>query len=240
MKKYLIPLMLAGTAGTIATPAMAQSQDDDSFTGPRIEVLGGYDSLRSGSTSDTDIGDDDLFDSDGPDESVDGVAYGFALGYDYDLGNVVVGAEGEFMESTGEQDSDDMINAPFGYNIDVSRDLYIGGRIGYKVAPTTLVYAKGGYTSTRIESQFEDLVDDDGLNFDVDSDQSIDGYRLGAGIEQQFGDGIMGVGSNGYVKLEYRYSNYDDLSFDDEVFADNTVDIDLDRHQVVAGVGVRF
>lgn len=237
MRKLLIPLMLTGAATMVATPAMAQ--DEDSFTGPRIEVLGGYDSLRSGSSTDTDLGDDDLFDSDGPDESIDGVAYGFALGYDYDLGNIVIGAEGEFMESTGEQDSDDRVNAPFGYKIDISRDLYVGGRIGFKAMPNTLIYAKGGYTSTRIESQFEDLADDE-FNFDVDSDQSVDGYRIGAGVEQQFANGIMGIGSNGYVKLEYRYSNYDDLSFDDEVFADNTVDIDLDRHQVVAGVGVRF
>ena len=233
MIKYLVPALMAGC---IAMPAAAQ--DDRPFTGPKAEVLVGYDTLRSGSSTDLDVADGDLFDNDGPDESIDGVAYGFALGYDYDLGSAVIGIEGEFMESTGEQGSDEIISAPFGYRVDLSRDIYIGARIGYKVTPSTLLYAKGGYSSTRIEAAFEDQLATDGFDFNLTRDESVDGFRVGAGVEHLLGD--VGLGANSYVKLEYRFSKYDDLSFDDEIFANNTVDIDLDRHQVIAGIGIRF
>src|SRR3546814_18059784 len=63
---------------------------------------------------------------------------------------------------------------------------------------------------------------------------NLDGYRLGAGVEQK-------VGSNAYAKVEYRYSNYGDarLEFANGGNTDN-FSVDTDRHQVVAGVGWRF
>ena len=109
------------------------------------------------------------------------------------------------------------------------------------VTPNTLAYVKGGYTSTKIDAAVDDLDPDDEVDFTADADQTVDGYRVGAGIEHMLGAGTLGFGSGAYVKLEYRYSNYDDLSFDDGFFTDeNAVDIDLDRHQVVAGLGIRF
>ena len=241
MKKYLVPLLLTGT---VIAPVAAQAQETSPFTGPRVEVLTGYDSLRSGSDVDTDNPDDNLFDNNGPDESIDGVLYGFGIGYDFDLGPAVIGVEGEFMESTGEEGSDEFVNAPFGYRVDISRDLYAGVRAGYQVAPKTLIYAKGGYTNTRVRAAFLDNLPDDGADFDFDTGNTVDGYRIGAGIEQLFGGPILGIGSSGFAKLEYRYSNYSNLSFGDQIFDDNfandDIDIDLDRHQVVAGLGVRF
>lgn len=53
-------------------------------------------------------------------------------------------------------------------------------------------------------------IDDDGANFD--------GYRFGAGVERNFG--------RFYGKVEYRYSRYEDA--------------ELNRDQVMAGVGIRF
>ena len=35
------------------------------------------------------------------------------------------GVEGEYMDSTGEQDNDEIVAAPFGYRINVNRDLYL-------------------------------------------------------------------------------------------------------------------
>jgi outer membrane immunogenic protein len=48
--------------------------------------------------------------------------------------------------------------------------------------------------------------------------ENYDGYRFGAGVERNFG--------RFYGKVEYRYSRYDD--------------IELNRDQVVAGIGIRF
>lgn len=214
--RYLILGSLLATTATM--PAFAQTSD---FTGPRVEAIVGYDSLRSGDDEDDGV---DTGENEG-DETVDGVVYGVAAGYDFDLGGVVLGVEGEFSESTGEQENDESVDG-FSARIQTGRDLYVGGRVGFPVTPSTLVYAKGGYTNTSIEAAYEDEVE----SFEFDS--NVDGYRLGAGVEQKFG-------TNLYGKIEYRYSNYDSLDFDDGP-EDLVTDIDLDRHQVVAGIGMRF
>jgi outer membrane immunogenic protein len=222
MRKYVLAALLAGT---LATPAFAQD-----FTGFRVEGLAGYDSLKSGDDADdgVDTGDDE------GDESIDGVGFGLGLGYDFDLGNVVAGVEGEWMESTGEQDVDETLDGiNFTSSVETGRDIYLGARIGFRAAPSTLIYAKGGYTNTSIEGAFDDATNR------YEFDTNVDGYRLGAGVEQLFGP-------NMYGKLEYRYSNYSNLDFSDDFdFGDFTpedfdTDIDLDRHQVMLGLGYRF
>jgi outer membrane immunogenic protein len=228
MNKFLIAALMVGAT---ASPALAQPAGEASpFTGLRVEGLVGYDSLRSGDNNDDGVDTND----DNGDESVDGVAFGVGAGYDFDLGGIVAGVEGEFTESTGEQDSNETIDGvAFSSGIETGRDLYIGGRIGFRAGPSTLVYGKAGYTNTSIEANIEG----DGDRFEFDT--NVDGYRLGAGIEQLFGP-------RAYGKVEYRYSNYNNLDFSDDFDLDDfdaedfDTDIDLDRHQVVVGVGLRF
>ena len=222
MRKYIVAAL---AASVIATPAFAQD-----FSGFRLEGIAGWDKLQSGN----DDGDGTDTSDDEGDESIEGVAFGVAGGYDWDLGNIVAGVEGEFTESTGEQEADETIDGfNFSTRVETGRDLYIGGRIGFKASPRTLIYAKAGYTNTSIESAIED--DSDRFEFDT----NVDGLRLGAGAEMLFG-------RNMYGKIEYRYSNYDTIDFDDDFdfddidSEDSEFDIDLDRHQVVAGVGIRF
>ena len=222
MRKIILAALLGGT---LASPALAQPAGDASpFTGFRVEGIAGYDTLNSGDNDDdgVDTGDDE------GDESIDGAAFGVGVGYDFDLGGVVAGIEGEFTESTGEQETDETIDGVnFGSSVEIGRDLYIGGRVGFRVTPATLLYAKAGYTNTSIEAAFDD--DTDTFEFDT----NVDGYRLGAGVEQLFGPNMFG-------KLEYRYSNYNNLDFSDDEDEDFDTDIDLDRHQVMAGIGFRF
>ncbi|HEX8215171.1 MAG TPA: outer membrane beta-barrel protein [Allosphingosinicella sp.] len=226
MRKYIFAALLAGT---VAAPAFAQAGGP--FTGLRAEAIAGYDSLESG--DDADDGVDTAGDE--GDESINGIAFGAGVGYDFDLGGAVAGIEGEFTESTGKQDFDETLDAPFSGRIETGRDIYVGGRVGFKVAPTTLVYAKAGYTNTAVEGAFEGQ--DAGDSFEFDS--NVDGYRLGAGVEQV-------LGSNSYAKIEYRYSNYSNLDFSDDFDLDDLepedfdTDIDLDRHQIMAGIGFRF
>ena len=224
MRKVALAALLAAT---ITTPAFAQ---DTGFSGFRVEGLLGWDRLQSGEAEDDGA---DTSDDDG-DESIEGAVFGVGAGYDWDLGGAVAGIEGEWSESTGEQESDETIDGiNFTTGIETGRDLYVGGRIGFKVNPRTLIYAKGGYTNTSIESAVEDASD----RFEFDS--NVDGFRLGAGAEMLFGP-------NMYGKVEYRYSNYDTIDFDDDFdfddieSEDSEFDIDLDRHQIVAGVGWRF
>jgi outer membrane immunogenic protein len=226
MRKFVLAALLAGT---IATPAFAQ-EAPGSFTGFRVEGLVGYDTLRSGEQDDDGV---DTGDNEG-DESIDGIAYGVGAGFDFDLGGIVAGVEAEYSDSSGKQEADETIDGiNFSSRIATGRDIYVGGRIGFRAGPSTLIYGKGGYTNTSIEAGFETSGD----SFEFDS--NVDGWRLGAGIEQLFGP-------NMYGKIEYRYSNYNNLDFSDDFDLDDfdsedfDTDIDLDRHQVLAGIGFRF
>ncbi len=217
MKKGLA-LMAAVSAAALATPALAQDGD---FTGPWVAGVAGFDSNKAGSTTDTDNPDID--------ESAEGVAYGAAIGYDFDMGNAVIGAEAELTDSTA--DVHRATSGDFGLGeVNAGRDIYVGARAGFKVTPATLLYAKAGYTNARYNFV--------GYDGDIDYREAIDtdGWRLGAGIEQR-------LGSNAFAKIEYRYSNYSkgEIDFEAEDVPDSDrFDIDLDRHQVMAGVGWRF
>lgn len=203
--------IFALAATTLSAPAFAQIVEG-SFTGPRIEVLGGYDNVQAG--------DDDS------DDAAEGISYGAAIGYDVQLGGAVVGIEGEYSGSSADITGHDIDIAGDSFRLDAGRDLYIGARAGFAVAPSTLVYVKGGYTNFRVDSRYDDAA---GTVFE--EGVTLDGFRLGAGIEQQFSL----LGPSGYVKAEYRYSNYSNLDI-----ADFDAEIDTDRHQLMAGLGVRF
>lgn len=135
--------------------------------------------------------------ADGEDEKENGFLYGLAAGYDVIEGKTLFGLEAE---ATGTTISDDIADAGL--------DLYGGVRLGYVISDEDTVYLKAGYT-----------------NVDVDLADNLEGIRVGAGYERNFG-GLFG-------RLEYRYSNYnisDVLSYD----------ANGNRHQVVAALGARF
>ena len=177
--RILATMALALTA--VATPALAQDAAAP-FTGPRAEVIGGWDHVSVGS------------------ESEYGFAYGGDIGYDLQRGNAVFGVEAAITGATTDRDI-------AGVTVEAGRDLFAGVRAGVIAAPDTLVYLKGGYTNARV------TLEDDGDDFSRD----LDGVRIGAGVERDFG--------RFYGKAEYRYSNYSQ---------------DFSRHQVLAGLGVRF
>lgn len=222
--KKLISMAAASTAAVIvAMPAQAQSEYD--FSGPRVEAIIGYDISQAGSDSDNDLNDQD-------DQSIDGLLYGVGLGYDHDFGNVVLGVEGEYTDSTGKTEySDGADFEGFGLGrVETGRDLYAGARIGYKVQPDVLAYVKGGYTNARYN-----VLSRDGET-ELDQNIDTDGYRLGAGLE-------YAMTPNSFAKIEYRYSNYGEaeVDFEDSDIPDSDrYDIDTDRHQIVGSVGWRF
>ena len=219
MKKGLANIA-ATSLTALSAPALAQDGD---FYGPWVAGVAGYDINKAGSSQDEDINEQ-------VDQSVEGAVYGAALGYDADLGNVVVGAEAELTDSTADSDYDNDFNT-FGLGeVDAGRDIYVGGRVGIKATPNTLAYLKGGYTNARFNAVGTDGTTEYETNLDAD------GWRAGAGIEHK-------LGGNAFAKLEYRYSNYGEaeVDFEAEGVADSDrFDIDTDRHQVVAGVGWRF
>ncbi len=201
----------AATVAALATPALAQEKAP--FTGPHVDAILGYDRTNPGQNFDA---------------KSEGLLFGGGLGYDFQVGGVVLGVDGEITGSTAKSTRTGVIVAGDSYRTKAGRDLYIGGRIGFAVAPSTLLYVKGGYTNAAINVTYTPPTGAVG-----ESDLHADGYRIGAGIEQKF----KLFGPSGFVKAEYRYSNYGSLN---STVSTNSASIDLDRHQAVVGVGVRF
>jgi outer membrane immunogenic protein len=156
--------VLAATSALISTSAFA-----DDFAGPRVGVeIGLVDDNFLGSAE---------------------TSYGVNAGYDFDLGNAVVGVTGNYSGIFNDH----------GANF---RELGIGGRAGLKIAPTTLGYVTAGYSN--VDAKYYP--------------GSIDGVKVGLGLEQKFG-------ANVYANVETRYFNYQ---------------YGAELYQTVVGVGFRF
>ncbi|HEX8525512.1 outer membrane protein [Allosphingosinicella sp.] len=161
-------------------------------------------------------GVDMLDDKESPDETE--FLYGIGAGFDIASGNLVIGIEADTSRSTLDECETAIATADDQLCVKI-RDFSIGGRIGAVVSDQALVYVKAGYT------QLGARVDYDGPNEDAVQDEidevdfgHLDGIRVGFGFEGSFA-------GMGLAKVEYRYSNFEN---------------DVTRHQIVAGLGVRF
>jgi outer membrane immunogenic protein len=148
-------------------------------------------------------------------DRADGVGFGLGAGYDLQVGGAVVGAEVEATASTAKSCTDNVVVVGDELCLKAKRDLYAGGRVGIVAAPKTLVFAKAGYTNARTSLDYDD--GGSGAS-DTSAATNLDGVRVGAGVEHA-------IGTKSYVKGEYRYSNYER---------------GFERHQLLAGVGIRF
>jgi outer membrane immunogenic protein len=193
MHKYFLAALLAGT---VATPALAQSNAGGTFTGLRVEGIVGGDRVQA-------------------DGHEDGVVYGVGVGYDMQMGGAVVGIEAEASDSSADVCDKDVDVTGDRLCIGAKRDLYVGGRVGAAVGTSTLIYGKAGYTNARFGFDYDD--GGNGSN-DFGDGRNLDGVRVGAGVETL-------LGSNSFVKAEYRYSNFEQ---------------GVERHQVLGGFGFRF
>jgi outer membrane immunogenic protein len=143
----------------------------------------------------------------------DDVMYGINAGYDAQMGGAVIGAEVEYSDSSNRACSGAKTVADPRLCLKAGRDLYAGARVGTVVGGRTLLYAKAGYTNA--DAKF---TSDNGTTETTLAKNHLDGIRVGAGVEQSLGNRV-------YLKGEYRYSNYEQ---------------GVERHQALAGVGVRF
>ena len=193
MLKYCLAAAVA--AAGVASPVAAQDSEPPAaatpteFTGFKVEGLAGYD---------------------------EGFVYGVGAGYDRQLGRLVLGAEGEISDSTDKECVTSAFAPGDRFCSSSGRNLYVGGRIGFTVAPRTLLYGKIGYTNQRVTADYEAGTPAAFDSFRVSG--KLDGIRLGAGLEQK-------LGGKAYVKGEYRYSDYENGS---------------GRHDGVVGIGFRF
>ncbi|MFC3441925.1 outer membrane protein [Sphingobium rhizovicinum] len=203
MIRYLLPVL--GAASVAIAPA--QAQEAGAFGGFKLGVVAGYDKAT--------LEYADL------DTNEDGVLYGVSAGYDMDLGSAVIGLELEASDSATKWRVTD---ADFGDSIALAlgRDLYVGARIGIPVTSNLLIYAKGGYTNARAKLSY-----DDGEGLVISDSDTLDGWRLGGGVEL--------TNANHFARVEYRYSDYGN-------YKDGGVDtgLSLSRQQVSVTGGFRF
>lgn len=167
-----------------------------SAKGLRLEAHGGWDRAQSEGVKS------------------DGLLYGIGAGYDLRLGGgAFVGVEANADFSTARECASGIIAAGDRLCVRAGRDLSLVARAGFDVKPGSSLYALAGWTNARVRGEYKPATGP------VESEaQNLDGWRLGAGFQQDLGGGL-------YTKLEYRYSNYGD--------GDN-------RHQVLAGIGFAF
>lgn len=220
MRMFTLALLATPlAAGLVTAPALAQDTNP-TFTGPRVEATLGYDHVGAGSRVSNN--------NDRDDQKIDGLLYGGGVGYDVAVGSLLVGAEAEATGSTARSGRN-AYTSTFGFGrVRQGRDLYVGGRVGVLASPTTMIYAKGGYTNARLRVLAGDT------NTTIDTSFNLDGYRIGAGVEHA-------LGTNSYAKVEYRYSNYRRANLDFPNGATSgRFDVDTDRHQIAAGYGFRF
>jgi outer membrane immunogenic protein len=238
MGKSAQVIAAGGIVGVALVAAPAQAQDGDEFTGFRIEAIAGWDNEG------TDY-DDDVFN--GGKRSDDGFMLGGGVGYDYQMGQFVIGAEGEFTESTLDREYQEQVTLPpvpsnpiarpisTVYNIEGGGDVAIAARAGYVLSPNFMLYGKVGYSWHKLA--IEGTGTDNGSPFVIDEALDLAGLRLGAGGEMNFGEMFYG-------KIEYRYSNYNEGDFDVAGFNPSLehlfTGVDVVRHQVVVGGGIRF
>ncbi len=224
MKTVSLAALLAAAAG--ATPAFAQ-QEDSNFTGVRLEARAGSDSF-GGRIAMTDPDDNDETITVSTSQSKAG--YGAELGYDFQIGPVVVGAYAG-IDNSGTSQCLEIVGDDLGC-LESGRNLYAGGRAGFVINGDILVYGRGGYSRGRYSLAY-DADTDVATNTTYVIADSAGGTHYGGGVEMAFTP-------NFYGRLEYvrtRYNRTDWVNPDDD---DILVGIRAHRNQVSAGIGLRF
>jgi outer membrane immunogenic protein len=179
-----------GTVALAATPAFAQLSDD--WNGPYVGLLGGLD-WSSAHGDYTGVGGGEGGES-GPPPLVHydfnaqntGFTFGGAAGYNFQIGQVVLGPEGDFMFVTGRGASaaDPGGSGHFDH-IDDDWMAHARGRIGFDLGGF-LAYVSGGGAFANIQAQH--FTPDNGGTLYTESGTRT-GYSLGAGVEGNLGQG---------------------------------------------------
>ena len=222
--------IIAALSAAYATPVLAQSyplQDGgaeygavENVSGLRIEPRIGYDRVI------TELNVETATDSASVREGKSGVTYGGEVGYDTVVNaGTVLGIYGGIDGSSAEQCFPDGFGAQT--CLKPGRNLTAGVRAGYLLNPTTLLYIKGGYSNGQIRF---DYTDRQFPQDNVRASDTLSGFHAGAGVQ-------AGFGRNFYGKLEYVYTDYNGYEIVD---GSDKASLDFSRHQIVAGLGVRF
>jgi outer membrane immunogenic protein len=217
-----LKLLFAAAAAFAATPAMAQddygSDGADggvgAFTGPRIEVHAGWDRTGVNIFDVRDFGGRTQI---GGSQSDNGIFFGGEVGFDAEMGSLVIGAYG----GVDFSDNDENFVAQ-NVTIKANRNIYAGARLGIVLAPRVMVYGRGGYSRGRLHQEFRA-----GANTaSFAGSRNPDGWHFGGGVEVNAG--------MVYFRGDFTHTTYDDHDLG------NDLELHFSRNQLTAGVGIRF
>jgi outer membrane immunogenic protein len=208
-------IALFALTAAIAAPAAATD-----FAGARAELRGGWDRTTIG------VSYNDASDSISGSDHKDGFNLGAEIGYDFQAGQSLVagayaGIEGATTKVCSELVGNDRACLKLG------RNFTVGARLGAKVSPLVMVYAKGGYSNGQLRTTYDNA---DDPTLDVRDHVNRGGFHIGVG-------GEVAVGRQGYVRAEYVRTNYNDYDYADP---DVHVNVDGHRDQGLVGFGIRF
>jgi outer membrane immunogenic protein len=174
-------ILAATAAATAAAPAVAQ--EENPFTGPRVEATIGYDRTQT---------DDGL---PGTEDNLSSARLGVAIGYDLALAkSVTIGAEAGIGFGLGNGRGGTVGGTS--YRLDDGRDIDLSLRLGFRAGARTLVYGKAGYANSRFTARVSG-----GEGGTFTSSANAEGFRAGVGVEHMLSD-------HAYAKAEYRYTSY--------------------------------
>ena len=143
----------------------------------------------------------------------DGFLLGGFAGYNYQVGNMVAGAEADIGYSWEE-----------GENAGLTSESGVEGslraRLGYVVSPNILLYATAGGAAKDLEVSGGGFSDNN----------TMLGWTAGAGADVMVTENIFG-------RVEYRYT---DFGSKDYAINGGSVDADSSDHRVMFGVGMKF
>ncbi len=128
--------------------------------------------------------------------TANGGVFGPTVGYNYQMGQIVVGAEGDW-DIDGARGIKTTPGPVVGFG-KITNELTLRGRLGY-AADRALIYATGGYAGADLSGSLAAA----GQYYTTDKFRS--GYALGAGIEYAFNNQIS-------AKAEYIYSNFGNIN----------------------------
>jgi outer membrane immunogenic protein len=225
----------------------------------------GYNTYEADSLFEKDYWSDGEPEDDGP-EFILGIR-GDDLGAWYGFGTIEAGFDFQFADSPfvigilanydfngsndaeadaffDEADDDDDFSSVSAIRAELDDSWFVGGRIGFAVQETTLIYALGGYTwaDGEVESfhAYNDDDDDDAAYFE--DDDNVDGWTIGGGIEHMLWESVS-------LKLEYRHDFLDSIDWDEAaddpewgVDEDNrhSGEVDFDRDTIRAVLSWRL
>lgn len=117
---------------------------------------------------------------------------------------------GAFADVDIYRDADSSISGKLGRSValdgslDLERVWSVGGRLGFLVTPRILLYGVGGYTEAKLNGALDVSFNKTPVSLALSDD--LKGYFIGGGGEIKLHRNIS-------FKLEYRYADYDGVSF---------------------------